>query len=662
MRVCLASAPTIAEFDDLEPIEREEVPRIPLGTLCLASALEERGILPEVVDLDLACGAWRARSRGRGDFALEAAELLAGHDAEVYGLSSLCSSYPLTLRIATALRGARPGCRIVLGGPQATASARATLAAFPAVDVVVRGEGEAVLPALLEALAGARDPATLRGLTYRQAGDIRETVDAPVIGDLDALPLPAYHLYRGVMRGLALPLEAGRGCPFSCTFCSTSRFFGRKYRLKSPGRMVRDMMTLHRRYGTRRFELVHDNFTVDRRRVIAFCEAVASTRAGFVWTCSSRTDTLDDELVDVMWSAGCRGYFFGVESGSGEMQRVMNKRLDLVDARERLGKVSRRGMTSAVGFVTGFAAETRDDLRKTVAFFVGTLRHDHVEPQLSLLSPLTGTPVHERHRHELVLDEIVSDMAFQGQERPRADRELVSLHPEVFSSFYSVPTPGLDREELHELRLFLLNARDDLRWLLVAAAQVADDGLEAFAAFRAWRAARSPERRAAALVRYYAGSEFRRDFPRFVRAHLARAHPQARDALRALARYYASIRPDAHPPCANGTRGLARTVHLTRLGCDAGALLRCLRRGGDLSRVPRRTCTLATRTIGGRREIRQVGEEAADLLRLCDGARTPHDVVRAFRRLHPRVGGVPGELAAAVGLETLRRRGFLAVT
>lgn len=666
MRVCLASAPTIAEFEDLEPIAEEDSPRIPLGVLCLASLLERDGLRPEVLDLDTLYAAWLRRSGGRGDFARHAVDELVRRDAELYGLSTLCSSYPLTLRIATALKAARPGSRIVLGGPQATVAAKETLAAFPAVDLVVRGEGEAVLPALLEALAGSRDLASVPGLTYRSGDGFHETASPPLLDDLDVLPLPAYHLYPEPRRGEALPVEAGRGCPFACTFCSTNTFFGRRFRLKSPGRLVAEMLTLGRRYGTKRFDLVHDNFTVDRRRVLAFCEAVSAARAGLTWTCSSRTDTIEAELVDVMWKAGCRGFFFGVESGSAAMQRGMGKGLDLTGAHDLLGHVSRRKMTSTVAFITGFPDERREDLDATVSFFVETLRHDHLSPQLSLLSPLTGTPLLERHRHELVLDEIVSDMAFQGQDQDAADRVLIRRHPELFSSFYAVPARFLDREELDELRGFLLHARGALRWLLVAAAQVMGSGLAAFEAFRAWRAAHPRERTPGATAGYHASRAFRGDFVRFVREDLARRHPACGHALRALARYYGSLErePKAprRSPRASPRPVRAKDIRLTPMRLDGAALIECLRSGGDLSLVPRRPSTLVTRLSGGRHEILQFGDEAAELLALCDGTRDARMVASAFRRRYPEVGGVPGLQVAAHGLETFRRRGFLTTT
>lgn len=654
MRVCLASAPTIAEFRDLDPIAREDTPRIPLGVLSLAGELERAGIRPEVVDLDLLYAAWRPAHPRTHGFARHAIDRLARCDADVFGLSTICSSYPLTLRIATALKELRPGCRIVLGGPQATATAEETLAAFPAVDVVVRGEGERVVPELLRALADSRPLSGVPGIHFRTRDGVERTPDAALLDDLDALALPAYRPYLEARRHHTVPLEVGRGCPYSCTFCSTSRFFGRRFRMKSPQRIVEDMLSLLRSFGARRFDLVHDNFTADRRRVVAFCEAVSSAAARFAWTCSSRTDTLDDDLVEVMRRAGCRGVFLGVESGSEAIQRSTRKRLDLRGARALVLGLSRRRLLSTLSFITGFPDETREDLRRTVSFFVDSLRHDFLEPQISMLSPLAGTPLHARHRHELVRDEIVSDMAFQGEEQDPRDRALIDRHPDVFSSFYSVPTRWTDRAELDELHAFLIQARFALRWLLVAAARLEGDGLEAFRAFRSWRKARNPGRRAPLGPSPDRGLQG--DFVRFVRQDLARRHPAAAHALRALARYYADVRRRAPSARAGAGPVRAGNVRLTAVGCDGAALIRCLRSGGDLAGVPRRRSVLVTRQLPSHDQLVAVTEEAAEILVLCDGTRDVDGIARAFRRRHPVVGGVPAGLVVRFGLELFRRR------
>jgi radical SAM superfamily enzyme YgiQ (UPF0313 family) len=657
MRVCLVSAPTITEFGDLDAIVAEDTPRVPLGVLTLAAELERAGTAPEILDLDQLYAAWRPGHDLREDFAPHATAVLAGSEAEVFGLSSICGTYPLTLRIASVLKEARPGCRIVLGGPQATATAHDTLAAFPAVDVVVRGEGERILPALLDTLAASRDLSGVAGIHYRAMAGIERTPDAPLLDDLDSLPLPSYGRYLRERRYGSVPLEVGRGCPFSCTFCSTSRFFGRRYRLKSPARIVQDMLAIHRAHGIRSFDLIHDNFTADRRRVLAFCEAVSSAAARFTWTCGSRTDGLDEDLLEIMHRAGCRGFFLGIESGSDTVQRAIDKRLDLRAAREVLHGLVRRKIRATLSFMVGFPEETRDDLGRTVSLYVDSLRHDFLEPQVTLLSPLAGTPMEARHPDELVCDDIVSDMAFQGEVLHPSERDLIARHPEIFSSFYSVPTRWLDRAEVSELRSFLVHTRLALRWLLVASAQLEGDGMNAFLAFRSWRARSGGGRPAREES---TGDALRADFLRFVREELVRRHPAAAHAIRALVRYYENVPLDTRAVSsrATATNGPARApnVLLTSIGCDGADLIRSLRAGRDLAAVRRRRSVFATRRLPTHDELVQISQEAAELLGLCDGRRDVGAVAAAFRRRHPVVGGIPAEAAARYGLELLLRR------
>src|SRR5262249_11540905 len=150
------------------------------------------------------------------------------------------------------------------------------------------------------------------GLTYRSKGQPRRTPNAAVIKDLDALPTPAYHL-TGELRGAPrATLEMGRGCPFSCTFCSTNDFFRRNFRLRSPERILQDMRSLAVAYGVSDFDLIHDMFTVDKRRVVVFCKAMIASGEKFTWACSARTDCVDEELLELMAEAGCQGLFFGI--------------------------------------------------------------------------------------------------------------------------------------------------------------------------------------------------------------------------------------------------------------------------------------------------------------------------------------------------------------
>jgi radical SAM superfamily enzyme YgiQ (UPF0313 family) len=525
MQVCLVNAATAAEFSDTAEFEAEEIRRgssdPQLGILSLAAVLEAQGCCPQIVDLNRMFYRYAdaVGESGLEGFAELAASQIGAIDADVYGFGSICSAYPLALRIAKEVKRLRPEAAIVFGGPQASVVSDQTLKSFPCVDFVLRGEAEESLPILLEELFGGRRFDLVPGLTHRSVWGVQRNVDAPLLVDLDALPSPAYHL-TGELRGLArASLELGRGCPFSCTFCSTNDFFRRKFRLRSPERILKDMRAIEAEYGIRDFDLVHDMFTVDRKRVQAFCHALIDSGQSYTWSCSARTDCVDEELIELMAAAGCNGMFFGVETGSERMQKIIDKHLDTRRAHEIIDIVERAGIRSTISLIIGFPQETRDDLRDTIAMFMHSARVPLSGPQINILAPLANTPLHVKYKDRMTLDLLCSDMSHQGRKQHSEDMELIRNYPDIFPNFYLLPTPELDRSMLLELREFTLMAEMRFRWLLGAADQAGAGILDLFTDWVELRDTLYPRLAGSDLRHYYRTPRFLRDFIAFLRSH-----------------------------------------------------------------------------------------------------------------------------------------------
>jgi len=538
MKVCLVGAPTAHEFDDSSMGEEESLRAIaehaPLGVLSLAAVLEERGLHPEVVDLNRLYYDFKrgtATNRNEADFARFAASYFSDRQYDFIGFGSVCSSYPVTLRVACEVKRRQPDSVVAFGGPQASAVDVATLEAYAPIDLIVRGEAEQTLPQLLDALAQDHALDDVPGITYRRGGKISRTPDGGGITDLDNLPFPAFHLLPDLEKCRFMPLELGRGCPFSCTFCSTNDFFRRRFRLKSPKRMLEEMRRIKATYGHDTFELVHDMFTVDRKRVVAFCEALLQSPDKFYWGCSARTDCIDEELIELMASAGCRGIFFGIETGSARMQKIIDKGLDMADSAARVRSCSKFEIKTAVSLIVGFPEETKEDLRATIGFFMDSLLQEHADPQLVILAPLAGTPIQQQHKNELFLpdDGADSDMSYRGWNQGPEEKKMIAEHPDIFSNFYSVPIEFLDHEYLKELRDFLLNGIKTARPLLRQLRQAGADMLVVFEEWRGWRQDTKGDLARDGLAAYYAGTSFPRDLLEFVESqYLAEVKPAKR--------------------------------------------------------------------------------------------------------------------------------------
>jgi hypothetical protein len=238
---------------------------------------------------------------------------------------------------------------------------------------------------------------------------------------------------------------------------------------------------------------------------------------GFTWSCSARTDCIDEKLLELMARAGCRGIFYGIEVGSEKMQRVIDKHLDTQRARDIIDATERLGIASTVSLISGFPEETWDDVRQSMGVFMHSARWPKCHPQLNLLAPLAETPIFSKHKSELILEELCSCVSHQGRRQDRADVEMIAAHPDIFPNFYVVPTPHLERTRLFELREFMLMALARFRWILVAIDQNSSGILDIFAAWREHRLQARPQLGPSDLRQYYRTDDFRADFVSFVR-------------------------------------------------------------------------------------------------------------------------------------------------
>ena len=686
MKVCLISAPTANDFADREMLESDALRLVaehaPLGILAIAAVIEERGIVPHIIDLNRLYYDWvrsETAAEEKLDFCAFAARHFESLSFDVFGFSTICSSYPLTLRIAREVKRLHPHSTIVLGGPQASVVDVETMKAFPFVDFVVRGEAEDTMPLLLDSLSGRGPHETIPGITFRSGGSIGRNPNAPVIEPLDRLPMPAFHLYPYAQACENFPLELGRGCPFACTFCSTNDFFRRRFRLKSPERVISEMKAIKEKYGIMSFDLVHDMFTVDRKKVVAFCEALIASGEKFVWGCSARTDCIDDELITLMAKAGCGGIFFGIETGSAHLQKVTTKNLDLKEAADRIKFTSKHKIRTAVSLITGFPEETRDDLRDTIHFFVDSLRHDYADPQLCILAPLAETPIETQYRDRLIFDDVISDMSFQGWRQDPTDRDLIKEHPKIFSNFYGIPTL-VDRYYLKELREFILNGMSWFKWLLVALHQDSGDLLEVFDDWRAWRAQNDPDHQDENIAPYYAHVRFRQEFMQFLEADYLVNRSKDAGALKAVIQYEKGFGSETNANLFSCDRSVEETeefkgllnfdlsprlkkgVNIIQLDMDFKKLIQCLRRKGRLGRVPANPSVLAIRdTPDDRTEILQLTNASMKLLQLCDGKLSVREIADRFSPQGELIDDVPADAACIIGLEMLRQQGLIAI-
>lgn len=305
-----------------------------------------------------------------------AAEVLA-HNPDLIGFSVVADDYQWALAWSKVLKR-KSNVPIVFGNIYPTTNPQEVLA-NPEVDYVVRGEGEFPLLELVQVLEGKMAPSDVLGLGYKLEGEPKVNALRPLIEDMDILPFPDKDLTYREMPYLdyGYTTMTGRGCPYRCSFCdnNTSRDIyradgGKKQkwtRRHSPEYVVEEI-----RWAVNRFKINHirfndEDFSYDKKWVLAFCEAYAASGLNIPWFAWVYPNTIDEDIAQAMANAGCDSVEMGVQSGSHRLRRDIIHRITpnekIIDAMKAFRKV---GIRCTVDIIVGLPTETEDDLYETV--------------------------------------------------------------------------------------------------------------------------------------------------------------------------------------------------------------------------------------------------------------------------------------------------------
>lgn len=397
-----------------------QLPPMPVGALTLAAVANQMGQEVEVIDFPKRGGEQDFLSRVTG--------------ADLVGFTTVCTKYPRTILLAKRLKALNPATLIVFGGPQATITSNETLLTFSFVDLIIRGEAETAWACLVDQLrSGDQNWSSIPGAVWREGNRLIENAAAPLCQDLDSLPMPLYKAYPEIAKFPFAMIEVGRGCPYTCTFCCTNTFFSRQPRMKSPERIVAEMDYLHSLFGTSTFDFVHDMFTYRSETVSQICELLK--KRPYRWGCSSRTDTLNGEMLDMMKDAGCTGFYFGVETGSPRMQKLLKKNLDVSEAVHVIDMVKRKGFRATVSVIFGFPQETLSDIKDSLLLVTELMARDVDTLQLPVWGPLADTPLTNSCREFKFNGELSNFADTDGVISP-AEEKLIRANFRLFSTFY----------------------------------------------------------------------------------------------------------------------------------------------------------------------------------------------------------------------------------
>ena len=411
----------------ITPTATTNVLKESLGPLLLSTILRNNEVDTEILSF--------ARIGDPGkyeEFITKAVSMITEKEPRILSFYTRCDCYHIMLKIAQQVKQIL-GCHIVFAGPQADITASETLEEIPWVDYICRGEGETTVYPFFSSLLKGEPELSVAGLVYRTENGVVANPRPELIQDLDTLPIPDYSVFPGEIKvdpKACFSIDVGRGCPFGCTYCSTKTFWGRKYRLKSPERIIQEVKHFHDLFGINYFAFEHDMFTMNKAQVMELCAMIKELDYKIYWNCSARVDCIDEELIRTMADAGMLWIYLGVETGSPRMQKLVNKNLKLEKLLPMIRFITSCGVRVVTSFIYGFPQETEEDISQTLALMVDLLGMKNVQVQTHLCAFLPGTALGEEYRDQLTLAQVQSDQA--GDIGFKENYDFIVEHPRLF--------------------------------------------------------------------------------------------------------------------------------------------------------------------------------------------------------------------------------------
>ncbi len=304
-------------------------------------------------------------------------QAIRDHPADLFGLSCITANRRGVALLASLLRAHYPQAHITVGGPHVTAQPRLTLTHYKDIDTVVLGEGEVTFMELVDRLAGNADKVQLPGTAWREDGAVAVGRPRPAMRDLDGLISPLNYFD---MRTIV----TSRGCPGNCTFCSSRMLWGRTVRLHSASYVLDMLARATGHYGTRAIAIKDDTFTVERRRVLQICKGIRTRQLELTWSCETRADHLDEEMLRAMRRAGCQRISLGVESGSPSILKNIRKGIDLDTVLTATRTAQKYGLQVRYYLMVGNRGETWETFLESLAFIATARPNQYVFSQLHL--------------------------------------------------------------------------------------------------------------------------------------------------------------------------------------------------------------------------------------------------------------------------------------
>ncbi|MGV8151729.1 MAG: B12-binding domain-containing radical SAM protein [Candidatus Nanoarchaeia archaeon] len=311
------------------------------------------------------------------------------------------------------IKAIRPYSKLIIsGGPHSTARPKEILER--GADIAFIGEAEISFEKFLDAYIKNKDYKKVKGIMYKKNGKIVQTEPEESVMFLDSLPFPDkevnrksdYIRIKDEINNLGQVLST-RGCPGRCTYCFS--LFNKCYRYMSAKKVFEEIEFLHKKYGITIINFIDDAFTINKQRMIELCDILIEKKLPIKWTCATRVDFLDEELIAKMKKAGCSMINFGIESAIPntllKMKKTSNPKWYVEQADKLLKACYKHNIRVGVNILTGFPWETPEDMRYMQKYIDRIKKYVTSGFYGGILQPQPGTDMYEEYAKKYGFEE-----------------------------------------------------------------------------------------------------------------------------------------------------------------------------------------------------------------------------------------------------------------
>lgn len=390
----------------------------PLGLCYMAAVLERDGHEVKLLDCPV-------NNYNIGDITTE----ILNFNPQVIGIAAITSLADVTKELCDIIKNQSPEITVILGGPHCTIMA-SELVKETRADIIIREEADNVICDVIKNID-----------FYKQ----QKIVEGGKVKDLDSLPIPARHLL-DMKKYTSLPntyktspnvfqMVTSRGCPFTCTFCFDAKGL---FRQRSVDNVINEIRQLKEKYKIKEIAFWDDILTINKKWTHEFCEKMEKEK--IVWSCYTRLDLIDEQMLKEMKNAGCWNIFFGIESGDDELLKNITKKMTVDQMRKAVRMVQKSGIEIRGSFMIGLPGETPEMARKTIDFAI-ELDPDYA--QFSITTPYPGTQLWNSYEQWGTLNKDFKNyhgwMPVFVPKGYKSKEELEQINKEAFRRFYLRP-------------------------------------------------------------------------------------------------------------------------------------------------------------------------------------------------------------------------------